>query len=230
MIASMSVHARVAAALLVGVALAVSTTACAGATENSSNRDTPTCSSLLDAVIQYERSGMGDIDSAIQSLSENCSDAYDIAVDYISAPTDAAYRIESCDELLDYGVRSEAVDLLAEDGTCTFEGATPLSAPPAPVEPAWPEGGLGWNEARSHAGSVQRVCGPLMSVRDTEDGTFVNVGQDYPSIDRFTFVFWDIYLEPISPDAVICGTGEIYLYDGVAQLEMWDPTALEIWR
>lgn len=90
---------------------------------------------------------------------------------------------------------------------------------------------MGWDVAHQYAGTVQRVCGPLMSVRETGDGTFVNVGRDYPSADRFTFIFWDIYLQPIPSGSVICGTGEIYLYEGVvAQMEMWDPAALEIWR
>lgn len=212
--------------------LAGSSTACAGGSWNSSERDTSTCSDLLDAVVEHERSGTGDINSAMQTLSESCTEAFDIAVDYISTPKDTAYSIDSCVELLAYGLRPEAVDLLAQDGACTFGAATlsttsDESAPPAGQ--AWPEGGLGWDDARSHAGTAQRVCGPLMSVRRTDDGTFVNVGQDYPSRNRFTFVFWDTYLDPIDPGLVVCGTGEIYLYDGVPQLEMWDPTKLEIW-
>jgi len=94
----------------------------------------------------------------------------------------------------------------------------------------WPEGGLGWVEAGGHVGTTQRVCGPLMSVRETADGTFVNVGRDYPSADRFTFIFWDIYLQPIESDATICGRGDIYLYDGVTQMEMYSASALEIWQ
>lgn len=36
-------------------------------------------------------------------------------------------------------------------------------------------------------------------------------------------------LQPITADATICGSGEIYLYEGVvAQMEMWDPGVLEI--
>jgi len=69
-----------------------------------------------------------------------------------------------------------------------------------------------------------------MSARETADGTFVNVGRDYPSAERFTFIFWDISLQPIAPGATICGRGEIYLYNGVAQMEMFDPRDLEIWR
>lgn len=69
-----------------------------------------------------------------------------------------------------------------------------------------------------------------MSGRETADGTFVNVGRDYPSADRFTFVFWDIHLEPIASGTTVCGQGEIYLYEGVAQMEMRDPGAFEHWE
>ncbi len=70
-----------------------------------------------------------------------------------------------------------------------------------------------------------------MSIRGTEDGVFVNVGQDYPSSERFTFVIWgDWWLDRIPDDAVLCATGEIYLYDGVGQIELGDPGEIEIWR
>ncbi|GEP49175.1 hypothetical protein MSA03_26830 [Microbacterium saccharophilum] len=181
---------------------------------------------MLTAAIQYERAGTGAIDSIMQALSDSCSDEYEIATDYLSNSTDSEFSIDSCDELLGYGMRPEAVTLLEQDGRCSYgESAA------APASPQWPNGGLGWDQARGQAGTVQRVCGPLMSSRETNDGTFVNVGRDYPSADRFTFIFWDISLEPIEPGVTVCGSGEIYLYDGgVAQMEMSDPGALEIWR
>lgn len=184
-----------------------------------------TCADMLDAAVANERAESGAIDSTMQSLSERCSNEYDIAVDYLSNAGNSSFGIDSCDELLGYGARQEAVQLLEEDGYCSDGVAEALATP------EWPEGGLGWDAAGAHAGSVQRVCGPLMSVRETADGTFVNIGRDYPSADRFTFIFWDVYLEAIQPGATICGSGEIYLYDGVvAQMEMWDPAALEIWQ
>lgn len=184
----------------------------------------PSCSQLLTAAVNYARTGTGSIDSTLQTLSDNCADEYEIATDYLSNATDSEFRIDSCDKLLGYGIRTEAVSLLEEGGFCAFGGTAGGAASD------WPEGGLGWDQARAHAGSVQRVCGPLMSARETADGTFLNVGQDYPSADRFTFIFWDIYLEPIESGATVCGAGEIYLYNGVAQIEMSDPASLEIWR
>ncbi|QTV80772.1 hypothetical protein [Microbacterium sp. NIBRBAC000506063] len=208
------------AALAVGAAL----TGCTRAASSSSTYIAPTCTQLLDAAINYERTGTGDINAILQSLSERCTNEYEVATDYISHTIEGDFRIDSCEELLGYGVRPEAVELLRQDRWCSFgiEATT--------VTPDWPEGGLGWDEARQHSGTVQRVCGPLMSARETADGTFINVGRDYPSADRFTFIFWDMYLERIPSDAIICGRGEIYLYNGVAQMEMQNPAALEIWR
>ncbi len=211
----------------VGTAIAACLTGCTSGYGYSSNAVEPSCSNLLSAAIQFERSGTGDIDSVIQALTDSCSDEYEIAIDYLANSTDSEFAIDSCEELLGYGGRSEAVELLAQDGRCSF-GQAP--APAAPAAPTWPDGGLGWDEAGVHAGTVQRVCGPLVSIRGTDDGTFVNVGRDYPSTERFTFIFWDLYLDPIEPGATVCGTGEIYLYEGVAQTEIWDPSALEIWR
>lgn len=215
---------RIAVAPPIAMTLVALLTACTSVSGSGSANVAPSCSQLLTAAVQYERSGAGDTNAIMQTLSDDCSDEYEIAVDYVSNATDSAFAIDSCDELLGYGVRAESVALLEQDGRCSFG----LSE--APVDPGWPEGGLGWDTARKHAGTVQRVCGPLMSARQTEDGTFVNVGQDYPSADRFTFIFWDLYLDPIDPGATLCGSGQIYLYDGVAQMEMSDPGALEIWR
>lgn len=159
----------------------------------------------------------------MDTLSGECSDSYDIATDYLMHSTDNEYRIESCDELADYRVREEAIALLAQDGRCTY-------APEAPAADEWPDGGLGWDDARDHVGTVQRVCGPLVSARETEDGTFLNLGRDYPSSDRFTIIFWNTYLEPITTPAILCGRGSVYLYEGVTQMEMTSPSDLEIWQ
>lgn len=223
----MKATTRLTAVSLIALLLIASSTACSRAirTDSVSGNEPPSCSQLLTAAVDYARTDTGDMDAVLQALTDTCSNEYEIAVDYVAHARESKFRIESCDELLGYGIRSESVTLLEQDGWCSF-GATP----PVAAAPDWPEGGLGWDSARAHAGTVQRVCGPLTSMRDTGDGTFVNIGQDYPSADRFTFIFWDVYLDPIETGATICGSGEIYLYEGVAQMEMWDPSALEIWR
>ena len=194
----------------------------------------PSCSEILDSAITYARIDSDKINSAMQALADSCDDEYDIAVGYVSHATDAGYSSDSCEELLGWGTPTESVDLLENDGWCRYgaydaEGETSWRTAGQGSQ-AWPEGGIGWDGAAAHAGEVQRVCGPLMSMRETADGTFVNVGEDYPSASRFTFIFWDIYLEPINAGATLCGSGEIYLYDGVAQMEMYFAGDLEIWQ
>lgn len=221
--AIMNARLRTFAASLITLALANGTLGCASSADSRSSDGRPNCSQLLDAAISYERTGRGDADSVMQALADNCSNEYDIAVDYISNRVPGPGSGSSCDELRAFGNREEAVTLLEQEGTCTSRGNRPG------MGQQWPEGGLGWDEASDHVGTVQRVCGPLMSGRETADGTFVNIGEDYPSPDRFTFVLWDTYIDPIEPGTTVCGSGKIRLYKGVAQMDVRDASALELW-
>ena len=196
----MRIPARVTVASLITLTLIAAMTACTRAPSSDSAYSPPSCSQLLTAAVAYERSGSGDVDSTLQALSDNCSDEYEIAVGYLAHSTDSEFSIDSCDELLGYGVREESVALLEQDGRCSFGGSE------SGVDPQWPEGGLGWDAAREHAGTVQRVCGPLMSVGRPLTAHSVNIGRDYPSSDRFTFIFWGMSLEPIEPGATVCGS------------------------
>lgn len=169
-------------------------------------------------------------------MASQCPDEFGVFIDFIGIRDMAELTgMDQCSDLRDFGIERDAIALAEARGLCIAGSST--SAEPAPIvaEPEqsnyWPEGGLGWNEARDYAGSYQRVCGPLKGVRGSEDGVFVNIGADYPSGDRFTFVIWgDWWLEPIDSDAVICAEGEIYLYGGVGQMEFRAPDALEIWQ
>ncbi|MGN6221884.1 MAG: hypothetical protein ACTHNQ_20485 [Microbacterium sp.] len=224
----MRTGARAVIASLTATLLFASLTACSRPSSRAdsgygSNDAGQSCSELLAATIQHARTDSGDINSTMEAMRLNCSNESEIAADYLANSFDSEFRVESCDELIGYGTRTEAVELLAQDGWCSFGAAAEAATP------QWPNDGLGWDQTHDHVGTVQRVCGPLMSARETEDGTFLNLGSDYPSADRFTIIFWDTYLEPISTGVTLCGSGEIYLYNGVAQMEMWDPAALEIW-
>lgn len=115
-------------------------------------------------------------------------------------------------------------------GSTAYQAAEPAQdARPASV--GWPEGGLGWDQAGEYAGTYQRVCGPLTSMRNTYDGAFVNVGRDYPHSGRFTFILWGYELQPLPRGATICASGSIYIYEGTtAQIELGSPAELEIWE
>ncbi len=91
-------------------------------------------------------------------------------------------------------------------------------------------GPTSWSEAEAHVGEEVEVCGPLRSVGHTETAsgtgaTFINVGVDYPSKDRFTFIVWTMdspeYLTAYAEDSDgvrVCGSGEVTMYKGVAEI------------
>ena len=88
-----------------------------------------------------------------------------------------------------------------------------------------------WNQAAENAGTTQRVCGPLAGGGNSEDDVFLNLGRDYPDSDRFQIVIWDVGgLEPIDGGVTLCTTGEITLYEGVAQIELTDPSLIDIYN
>lgn len=104
-----------------------------------------------------------------------------------------------------------------------------VDAVPAPEQQ--PGGGVAWNQASSYASTFQRVCGPFAGWGSSNDDVFFNLGLDYPDPGRFQIVIWDIGgVEPIpSYGATLCTAGKITLYNGVAQIELYDPSAIEIY-
>lgn len=106
--------------------------------------------------------------------------------------------------------------------------------PPAPPEPTsveQPGGGIAWNEAINYSWTYQRVCGPFAGWGNSYDDVFFNLGVDYPNPARFQIVIWDIgWIEPIpNPGTTVCVTGDISVYEGVAQVELYDPGAIELY-
>ena len=198
------------------------------------------CKSVLQDVIQRDRQGdtSQEMIDGKNTLRERCSVEHEVAKDYFDMVTaTTTHGAQSCERWRETRLQEEAIALLEEGGLCSATPASP-SSPKAPSESywetqrSWPDGGLGWDQAKTHAGSWQRVCGPLKSIRETEYGLFVNIGRDYPSADRFTFVIWgDWWMDPISSDSTVCASGEIYIYEGVVgQMELGDPGEIEIWN
>lgn len=98
-------------------------------------------------------------------------------------------------------------------------------------ETQWPTDGVSWDQAVNHVGTTQRVCGPLMSTRTSDDDLFLNIGRDYPDSQRFTIVVWDIGgVKPVSPGLTICANGPITSYNGVAQIELRSLDPIETWE
>lgn len=215
--------------------------------EYEADQRAESCESDYNYFLQIESYGHSARNSHLWTdFRADCGDLHEALTAYLGARDTARAADNKC-EGLEATVGAVLLDLLESYGECdgqpladryevadtpAVELAAPTQDPGSIADRAWPgEPAIGWSEAGEHAGTVQRVCGPLMSVRETDAGTFVNVGQDYPSVDRFTFVLWNVYLDSVGSGATTCGTGEIYLYDGVvAQMELQDPRALEIWR
>lgn len=197
-------------------------------TSSSDSLDSVDCRQTFESALALERQGdtSRNLLDKVDAMYKSCPDEYKIYTDYIEIVIGTIEQgMQSCDHWRTPEIGEESVRLLREDGLCSFE-------PVAPPKPTWPDGGLGWDEARSYAGSWQRVCGPLKSVRALDYGLFVNIGLDYPSNDRLTFVIWgDWWLESIPASSTICASGNIYLYEGVvAQIELGHPNELEIWN
>ncbi|MBH0083719.1 hypothetical protein [Salinibacterium sp. SWN167] len=166
----------------------------------------------------------GAINAELDWLSSNCSSEYNVFVDYASGKGAAEqFGVDTCESLSDrFGPR--AIELLRADGLCEV-GVAPAEAVQQPG------GGIAWNEAAAHAGTVQRVCGPLAGGGNSYDDVFLNLGRDYPDPARFQIVVWDVgSLESIAGGLTLCTSGRITLFEGVAQIELYDPSFIEIYE
>ena len=206
------------------VALTLALTGCTSYnTKNESRSTGPNCSEVFDSVVHHVRidDTLDAINYELDWLDKHCSKEYGVVVGYLSARGEAlTIGPGTCESLSQY-IASDAIALLHEDGLCADGGIVQAEL--------WPDGGLGWDVAQNYVGTRQRICGPLISLRNTDDGAFLNLGKDYPSPDRFTFIIWGVALEAIEDGATICGKGNIYLYDGVTQVELASPEDIEIW-
>lgn len=192
------------------------------------------CPEVLGSIIERIRAEdtSGAIDSEIDYLrSGNCATEYGVVVDYASA------RGQSCESLSPY-ISEAVMALLTEDGSCPGAPGEGVAAPSWADDPAGtpslsdsqPGGGISWDEALSYAGTVQRVCGPFVGDGNPEDDVFLNLGIDYPSVDRFQIIIWDVgSIDPIPYGVTLCTSGQITVYDGVAQIEIEDPGLVEIY-
>ena len=98
--------------------------------------------------------------------------------------------------------------------------------------------GIPWDEAKYHIGERATVSGPVAGTKygATSSGkpTWLNIGKDYPSSERFVVIIWgenrgnfpqppeDYYL-----GKTICVTGLITEYNGIPQIEVKDPSQIQ---
>jgi hypothetical protein len=203
-------------------------TSCSSYGGNDDRAETSvTCEDVLATVVHRERTGdtAGAINAELDWLGDNCPSEYQVFVDYVSTKGMAEQLgAEPCDTLTQY-IGPEAIALLSEDGLCS--GGAPGSLADLPAGEDQPGGGIAWDEAFNFAGTTQRVCGPFAGSGNSENDVFLNLGHDYPDPERFQILIWDIgAVEPIAIGATVCTSGQVELYNGVAEIVL-EPTELD---
>lgn len=100
-----------------------------------------------------------------------------------------------------------------------------------PAKTAKLDGSIAWDDAVNHVGTSQRVCGPLAGSGGSEDDVFLNLGVDYPSLERFQIVIWDVgSVDPIPLGSTVCTSGPIALYKGVPEIALHSASEIEIYK
>lgn len=200
--------------------------------DTSAGYKAPSCEDLLARTVALMRSGqVGDgtdeLSTTIETLrTAGCPQHFDVYADYASAGGMAQqFGPDPCSDLTQYAIEPDAIELLRQDGLCL------AAAAPAPVDDVGqPGGGIPWDIAIEHVGTNQRVCGPLAGTGTSQNDVFLNLGLDYPDPARFQIVIWDVGgLEPIAVGSTLCTTGTVTAYEGVAQIELYEPGVVEIY-
>ncbi len=118
------------------------------------------------------------------------------------------------------------------------EPSPKAETPPTP-KAGLPADAISWDKAKDHIGDRATVWGLVAGTRygATSSGkpTWLNIGRDYPSSERFVVIIWgenrgnfpqppeDYYL-----GKTICVTGLIQEYEGIPQIEVTDPSQIEV--
>ena len=115
---------------------------------------------------------------------------------------------------------------------------TPKIETPTTPEAGLPAGAISWDKAKDHIGDRATVCGPVAGTLygATSNGrpTWLNIGKDYPSSERFVVIIWGENRSnfPQSPESyyageTVCITGLIQEYQGIPQIEVTTPDQIQ---
>lgn len=189
------------------------------------------CSDVLATVVHRVRTGdtAGAVNAELDWLTSNCSAESETWADYMSARSYATqFGLDTCGSWTER-IGKRAIDLLSEENLCSDDPAG--LAPEVPRAESQLGGGVPWHEASQYVGTTQYVCGPLADIGASDDDVFLNIGRAYPDPERFTIVLWDIGgVEPIPPGVTLCVSGDVTLYEGVAQIQVRSASAVEIYE
>ncbi|MFC0681198.1 hypothetical protein ACFFGH_25495 [Lysobacter korlensis] len=212
------------ASIAVALSIAILTGCASSYRSPGAETDAPSCATVFDDSLTLARGNVGtnDLNSNIDWLSRNCSAEYDTLIDYVStrASAEGAFGPQTCAFLAQH-VSPDALTLLRTDRVCT-DDASPSDEGAS--------GSIEWDAAINYIGQTGHVCGPLTSMRHSEDDVFLNLGLDYPHPGRFTIVLWDVGgVEQLPAGTRLCASGPITSYEGTAQIELRSIEAVEVY-
>jgi hypothetical protein len=129
------------------------------------------------------------------------------------------------------GAETVSVPSTAPESSAKTE---PSSTPKASL----PAGAISWDEAKDHIGDRATVYGPVAGTQygATSRGkpTWLNIGKDYPSTERFVGIIWGENRGnfPQAPEVYYLGktiyvTGLITEYNGIVQIEVTTPDKIQ---
>lgn len=129
------------------------------------------------------------------------------------------------------------VTRLSASSTAIPETPTEINTPTPTDTPEPP--GIDWRQAAQYAGQEVTICGPVVGAHyaSSSNGrpTFLNIGEDYPSPNRFTVLIWghdrDNFSqkpEEIYANLTICVHGKVEIYEGVAEIEVESPGQISV--
>jgi len=106
-------------------------------------------------------------------------------------------------------------------------------------EPQIPSDAIDWTEAGQHVGQVVTIYGTVAGARFVSGSngqpTFINIGVDHPNQNRVTAVIWGENRGNFSqaPEIMYRGrtitvTGEVYIFDGAANIEVTSPAQIQV--
>ncbi len=102
-----------------------------------------------------------------------------------------------------------------------------------------PSDAIRWNDASSHVGETITIYGSVVGAEyaSSSNGrpTFLDVGVAYPNKNRLSITIWGKNRAAFSPSPealyegkTICVTGEVYLYNGVCNIEVTSPSQIQV--
>jgi hypothetical protein len=114
----------------------------------------------------------------------------------------------------------------------------PKTETPTTPEAVLPAGAISWDKAKDNIGDRTKVCGPVAGTKygSTSSGkpTWLNMGKDYPSSERFVVIIWGENRGnfPQPPESyyygkTICVSGLIQEYEGIPQIEVTTPDQIQ---